>query len=269
MSSIEFSCLNCGKQYRVQSELGGKSCTCKCGQRMAIPYPVPHHPPSPAVNHWTETTAPPPSAKEQFAFAEDKDEDEEDEYDRYEKPTYSRSKRSDLGSANRIVAGIGAAMLLLGLFLPMLHGPFGLWLSFIDLPWKAINVGLNVAAADDDEGKGVRDNKLARRREPENKTPITVLAAAAASIIYPLGIFSIVGLSFLLICSGTKRNSFFMLGAAALLSTIVYGLVFLGLSTQKNIGLKMALTSPGFGWAVIFIGGLALTGAGLIRSERR
>ena len=103
--------------------------------------------------------------------------------------TYRRHRQSNIGSASRIVAGIGTAFLLIGLFLPMVNAPMGIWLSFIDLPWKAVSGGLSAAAeinenrdllepSEPREPRGrkrVTEKPVAERLEPRNETSKTLV----------------------------------------------------------------------------------------------
>ena len=190
-----------------------------------------------------------------------------------EPPIYPRSRRTKMGQANRIVAGVGAAMLLIGQFLPMVNTPFGLSMSFVDLPWKAVTVGLNAAAEAEERRGEPRQQRLPPRRDrSDQKTddaPAIVTAVVLIGILYPGCIFAMVAIAFFQICSGNSRGVFTMIGGLSLSATLGYGIALLALSAQKDFRIVMVFTSPGFGWAVVLIGALALTGSGMIRSDSR
>jgi hypothetical protein len=66
-----------------------------------------------------------------------------------------------------------------------------------------------------------------------------------------------------------RRGGLVVIGAISLIATVFYGIALLALSAQKDFGFIMAVTSPGFGWGLILVGALALTGSGMIRAESR
>jgi hypothetical protein len=198
--------------------------------------------------------------------------------DEYETPIPRRGRRGTIGQANRIVAGIGSSLLLIGLFLPMINFPFGIWLSFVDLPWKVTTIGVGQIADDFGEGadsfsrsRGFRGRAPSRSSWSDTDRQKSALAVfvAIASIGYPFVIFLTVGIAFLQICGGRKRGVLTILGTLSILSTVLYGLLLIALSTQEELRLTMLAVSPGFGWAVLLIGALSLTGSGLIRSQSR
>ena len=296
-SSIRFACPSCGKQYKAQPELAGKPCNCKCGQRMAIPHPCPENQlgQPPTVIDWSETSAPPPSklpqvpehldfdavtplatlpqVSEQFEYDAVEDDQESQHSDRYDQSAYRDHRKTNMGAANRIVAGIGAALLLIGLFLPMVNTPFGIWMSFVDLPWKAISVGLNAAAIADEESREPhKRTRTTERSESSSETSgksTIIMGVAVSAVLYPICIFSTIIGAFFLICVGRSSGGFVLFGGISLLSTILYGSALLALSAHKDFRVIMAFTSPGFGWGVLLVGALALTGSGMIRAESR
>ena len=171
------------------------------------------------------------------------------------------------------MAGVGAALLLIGQFLPMVHAPFGFWMSFVDLPWKAVTIGLNAAAQAEEERKKPDQRREAPRVNPTDKrsddAAVTLKAVVATAIFYPVCIFVLVAIAFFQICGGTSQGVFTILGGVSLFATIFYAVALLALSAQKEFRVVMVFTSPGFGWAVVSVGALALTGAGLISSNSR
>jgi hypothetical protein len=196
---------------------------------------------------------------------------DEDPDDRAELPPYRRSRRKRMGQGNRIAAGVGAGLLLTGLFLPMVTAPFGIWVSFIDLPWKAVTIGLTAAAeAEEDQGEARREHPP--RRDGANKTdgpPGIIVAVAAIAVLYPVCMSVVIAATCFQICAGTSRGAFTVLGGMSLLATLFYGISLLAISAQKDFRIVMIVVSPGFGWAVVLIGALALTSAGVIDSEPR
>jgi hypothetical protein len=149
-----------------------------------------------------------------------------------------------MGQTNQLLAGVGAALLLIGQFLPMLCTPVGLSVSFVDLPWKAVGVGAAARAG----------------------IPEVVLVIA---VLYPLCIFGFVVVAFSHIWGGTRPGTFTVLGEYSLMVTALYGGALLALPTRDEFRLVVVFTSPGFGWAVVSIGALVLLGAGKINHDSR
>jgi hypothetical protein len=177
-----------------------------------------------------------------------------------------------MGQASRMVASVGAAMLLIGQFLPMVHAPFGIWLSFVDLPWKAVTIGLNAANAGDEREERVAKQVSPRVDRPAEKpddTSRAVTTVAAIAILYSVCIFVVVAIAFFQICGGTSQGVFTLLGGVSLAATLFYGTALLALSARAEFRNLMVFTSPGFGWAIVLVGALALTGSGMMRSDSR
>lgn len=283
---IRFACPGCGKVYKAGDELAGRKTSCKhCGAIVVVPEsPVREVlygvalPPDGVVETEPEPEDRPPSPPSNpFEIDDDAPLDEPrrgyDSEPSYKPSSYRRSRRTAMGQANRIVASVGAAMLLIGQFLPMVHAPFGIWMSFVDLPWKAVTIGLNAAAnAEAERGEPDQKRILPRVDQPEKRSDAAfriVTAVVAIAVLYPVCIFVMVTIAFFQVCGGTSRGVFTMIGGISLSGTLFYGLALLALSTQKEFRVVMVFTSPGFGWAVVLIGALALTGSGMIRSDSR
>jgi hypothetical protein len=177
-----------------------------------------------------------------------------------------------MGQANRTVASVGAALLLIGQFLPMVNAPLGIWMSFVDLPWKAITIGRHAAKAKEKGGDSHQTRTPAQVDQSENKpsgASSTVMVVTAIAIFYPLCIFVLVAIAFFQICGGSSPGVFTLTGGISLAATLLYALALLALSAQKDFRLVMGILSPGFGWAIVSVGALALTGAGMIRPDSR
>jgi len=292
---IVFACPNpnCRKRYKVADNHAGKATTCtnpECGLRIQVPYPPCKPDPIPAdlidegtgavLKDWRDELSGPPSphrnqdAAPSYVQSTATQTAGYDDPPLYDEPLrYRRSRRGKLGQANRITAGIGGAMLLLGLFLPMVHAPFGIWMSFIDLPWKALTIGLNAAAnAAEERDLPRREQPPVRVQQPAKNADTAsgvVTAVAAASILYPLCIGGVVATTFFHVCTGRTRGLFAVLGGLSIVSTLLYAIALLALSTQNEFRVVMVFTSPGFGWAVVLIGASALTYAGVLRTDTR
>jgi hypothetical protein len=296
---IVFACPNpdCRKRYKVPDDRAGKTATCAnpaCGMRIQVPHPLPKPDPVPADLLDEETGAALKDWRDDQPEAKTRAREPEPEHDdppprrprrrpasaqRYEPSIFRPSRRTSIRQANRVVAGVGAALLLIGLFLPMVNLPFGIWMSFVDLPWKAVTIGLNVAAEAEEERGKPTQQRAPQRVEPPRRVggsekksddvPGVVTAVAAIGTLYPVCISVMIAAAFFQICGGKSRGAFTVLGGMSLSVTLVYGVALLALSTQKDFRNVMVFTSPGFGWAVVLIGALALTGSGMIRSDYR
>jgi hypothetical protein len=177
------------------------------------------------------------------------------------------------GPANRIVAGAGAGLLFIGLFTPMLHGPLGTWMSFVDVPWKVVTVGFMVAdeaskaAAEPSRPKAAPQPKASgTKADPKDAGKgFLALIVVIGSVLYPLVILAATVLCAIQISTGRSCGGFLFAGAACGIATAVYLFGILLLNSIEEIRFAMLATSPGFGWAIMFIGSMALVIAGLIR----
>jgi transcription elongation factor Elf1 len=290
---IRFDCPNCRTTYTVNRMSAGKAMDCRsCGSGMTVPAvgsaSVPVSPTAsaalltpPTVPEAIEASLPteriPRTSSQQVPAVRgwedpepdpDEPEAEPDLYpSRYERPNTNRP-------VNRMVAGIGTGLLFIGLFLPMVHGPMGFWMSFIDVPWKAVTAGFAIA----DE---IAESKPSRDPEPRSttKTPDrtrpdppkgAVLASLVviASVLYPLFVLGVVGFSTFLVAAGRSAKPWLFMGIATVVATLGYALAILLLSTISELRFVMALVSPGFGWAVLLIGALMVLIAGVIHPGR-
>jgi hypothetical protein len=177
------------------------------------------------------------------------------------------TQRRNAGPVNQTVAGIGAAILLIGLFLPMMSAA-GSWVSFIDVTWKAVTVGRILAESDDNttrpQGHGLEPLNQSDRKLSHAETALAVVGIIA--VLYPICILVLVAITFFQICVGKSRGVYAFLGGLALFATIFYGLALYALSTHKEFAFFAVLASPGFGWAVVLVGAVVLTIAGLIEA---
>src|SRR5262249_31491688 len=149
------------------------------------------------------------------------------------------------------------------------------WLSFIDVPWKAITVGFAVA----DEFKKSDSEPRSTFQPKQNPKPpdpkeaeharagLVVTLVGIGSVLYPLVILAAVVMSAILIASGRNRSGFLIAGIACVGATVLYGASILLLNSIEEMRLVMVLVSPGFGWAVMFIGSFMLIIAGVIRTK--
>ncbi len=179
-----------------------------------------------------------------------------------ESQTFRRIKQSTMPSGTRILAGIGSGMLLIGLFLPMINAPFGVWLSFLDLPWKALTIGRGeelIQRPDNDRKLPVEAEEADRPKVKPIPPEFSAImfAAMIGCVGYPLCIFAVIGVAFFLICSGRGRPVLGFMGIAALVGTILYGLALAALSSRNEFGLLLRVWTPGFGWGVVLLGCLA------------
>lgn len=264
---IRFECPACKTNYSVNRLSAGKEIDCRtCGGRLTVPgTPMPVESPRPAPEARISPAEPElvdvPSwkASEQESAAG---------YD----PPSPTDYRRQIGPGTRILAGVGAGLLFVGLFLPIIHGPTGFWMSFVDFPWKAVTVGF--AVADEITDRPTPSEARAARRVNDDIRPekpgrsALVLLVAAVAVVFPLAVMAVVGATAIQIASGTKPKSFFLAGVIALASTVGYAFVVLLLNTIPEFRLPMALLSPGFGWAVVLVGAAMLIVAGMVKADR-
>ena len=292
---IVFVCPNpaCRKRYKVSDKRAGRTAACAnpaCRMRIQIPHPFPLPEPVPAdlideetgalVKDWRDVTKETSRSRKRGtkpavdATAPKRSRMSDSPDSPLESSAYRRrGHRKSIGQSNRIIAGIGSALLLIGLFLPMVNVPLGIWMSFVDLPWKAATIGLNVVAeAGERRGEPTQNREshdVDRSGTKADGAAGLVTGVAAIGTLYPVCIFALIAVTFFQICGGTSRDTFTVTGGISFLATVLYGVALLALSTQKHFREVMIFTSPGFGWAVVMIGALAITGAGKIRSDSR
>jgi hypothetical protein len=156
----------------------------------------------------------------------------------------------------------------------MIHAPMGIWLSFIDMPWKAVTVGFavadEIADAQPDRTDSRRSDRKAERqvRPAEATKSMLVVLVGIGSILYPILILAIVGICAFQAGSG-RTVSFCMVGGTISLgATILYGIGILLLNSIQELRFVMVLISPGFGWAFMFIGSITLIVSGVFRRDR-
>jgi transcription elongation factor Elf1 len=276
---IRFECPGCGAAYTVNQVSAGKSMDCRsCGQTMTVPG---------ALGYRDESRPPPRPAALPVAPFDEREEpapppDPEPEPDPY--ISYPRARRAPNGPANRVVAGIGAGLLFIGLFLPMIHGPFGFWMSFIDFPWKAITVGFAIA----DEIKNAEPRRDRDPAPPRDPTPPTdrrdsdrgkaakepdgsalAVLVVIGSVLYPIFILAVLAFTGFQIAYDRAAASYLFAGVCCAGATLLYGLAILMLNAVQELRLVMAMLSPGFGWAVLFVGSFMLMVSGVIRPARQ
>jgi hypothetical protein len=184
---------------------------------------------------------------------------------------------------NRIVASVGAALVFIALFLPMVSGP-GLWLSFIDVPWKAVTVGF--ALVDEVTTRHRSEPEPAprgsfreeRRERAEPSEPVDPRKSAQAglivlvgigSVLYPLFVLAVLGFAGYQIATGRSARGYTGAGIVIAAATVLYAVGLLLLNSVPEMRRVMVLVSPGFGWAVLLVGAAALSAAGLIRLDPR
>jgi len=178
-----------------------------------------------------------------------------------------------MAQANQVVAGVGAALLLIGQFLPMVSLPFGLSMSFIDLPWKAVTIGLKLIAEDKERAEPRQQRTPQSVEQPVRKADDTSrtfsVVIVIMAVLYPMYIFAVVAIAFFQICCGNNPGIFAALGGLSFFATVLYGTALLLLSTQAGFRGAMVASSPGVGWAVVSIGTLVLTCSSMIGSNSR
>lgn len=269
---IRFDCPACRTGYTVNQASAGRSMACRaCGRPMVVPG-------APA------TPAPPRPSPARLPVAQYVEEDygpelEEPEYIPPPAPssylTPRPFTRAPNGPANRTVGGVGAALVLLALFLPMVTGPFGFWLSFIDVPWKAATGGFAVLDEVREEERTRPDPApLGDRRAPDRAETARpqgaefVVLVAIGAVLYPFLVLTAAGLAGCQVAAGQTCRGYFAAGLVIGAATAMYAVGLLLLNAVPETRLVMKLVSPGFGWAVMLVGSLALLAAEAIRLER-
>jgi hypothetical protein len=161
--------------------------------------------------------------------------------------------------------------MLIGLFLPMIHGPMGFWMSFIDVPWKAITVGFAISdevAKNDGDMPGLGGPKPGGPNKQANPKSALLMVVGIGAIVYPLVILALVAFSAIKIATGGKPFGFLLAGIASGGATVLYAGGLLLLNTIEELRIVIVMLSPGFGWAVMLIGAFLLLLAGMIRRGR-
>ena len=151
--------------------------------------------------------------------------------------------------------------------------PLGVWLSFVDVPWKVVTVGF--AVADEIAKRPDRDTTPQGDRPPsdqkatarDEKPPLIVLVGVGA-VVYPLFMLAVIGLVSIQVAGGKGSVRLLIPGIGSLGATLTYALSILSLNSVHELRFAMALLSPGFGWAVLFIGSIMITIAGGIRRDQ-
>lgn len=276
---FRFTCRECGKEHDVPSGYIGRPATCRCGLKLTI------SPPSHLViepDEWSERA--PPIRNPEI--------DLETQVVTPLRPEFTTEARAlpiqinpgsiidhevsyapidGIRRSNQALAGVGAALLLIGQFLPMVNAPLGVWMSFLDFPWKAASVVLRHSASrveDSEPNETARNRRNATRNSGKrNRVPMTVATTATVSIAYPIIVIVVVLITFGQILAGRNTGPFVLMGSVALSATLLYGAMILLLNTQKEFQLVMELISPGFGWGVVIVGALSLIASGFIRTR--
>src|SRR5262245_45391716 len=268
---IRFDCPSCRTSYTVNPASAGRSMDCRaCGQQMVVPgnptltRPAPA--PLPVARHVEEDYAPmPEDPRDATAPA---------------LPSYLTARpfsRAPNGPVNRIVASAGAGLVFIALFMPMVTGPFGFWLSFIDVPWKAATVGFAIVDEVRKEERRQpepaprRDRRADDRAESERRDGAAglVLLVALGSILYPLVTLGAAGFAGYKVACGRTARGYFAVGLVIGAATIMYAIGLLLLNAVPEMRMALILVSPGFGWAVMLVGCLALLAAGAVWLEGR
>ncbi|WP_157369818.1 MJ0042-type zinc finger domain-containing protein [Zavarzinella formosa] len=275
---IQFNCPVCKTAHTVDEEAAGQKTNCKsCGQRLQVP----GMPPRSKTIMADLGPAPGPDYSSRMPTGDSWPVPEPEPHSSESAHAPNRPISGAIGTTNRVLAGIGCVFLLMGLFLPMIQGPFGIWLSFVDVPWKAVTLGFAVA----DEIQSHRDKPDSRRGEPDivsrnspwksnpgdsksPEKPVLVIFVVVVSLVYPFFLIAIIVATVFQASQGRKAKTFLYLGIASLAATIGYALSFLSLNALPELRLLMATISPGFGWAVIMIGAVLVLIAGKGRTGR-
>jgi hypothetical protein len=173
------------------------------------------------------------------------------------------------------VASVGTGLVFVALFMPMVTGPYGFWMSFIDVPWKAATVGF--AIVDEIKKDQQRQPEPTPRRDrqvddradakpPDGRAGLVVLVAIG-SILYPIIVLVATGFSTFQVACGRTARGYFAAGLMVGTATVMYAVGLLLLNVVPELRLVLVLISPGFGWAVMLIGSLGLLAAGAIRLQ--
>jgi hypothetical protein len=244
----------------------------------------------PAHDHDTGNASPiglPPPAPTQHVYREEPADPNVSDYQEREAapgpepepppfPSYSPARPEMSGFANRIVAGVAAGLLFVGLFMPMVHVPLGHWMSFIDVPWKAVTVGFMVA---DEVTKAEPEPQRPRATVPTKAAPrkadpeeaknarkgLLFTLVVIGSVIYPFFIGAAVAFTAIQIATSRNRRGLAYAGGACAAATVVYAFGLLLLNAIEELRVAMLMTSPGVGWAVMLVGSVTLLVAGLVR----
>ena len=269
---IRFACPGCGTDYVVNRASAGRSMDCRsCGQTMTVPGGATHEDRPPLV----ESVALPVAS---FAETAERGPPPEPEPEGERDVNYPSPRRPPNRPVNRVVAGVGAGLLFIGLFLPMIHGPAGFWMSFIDFPWKAVTVGFAVADV-------IAKAEPRREREPmnppvrqdndqgqtakEEEGAVLAVLVGVGSVLYPVFILAVLMVTGLQIATGRTATAYLFAGIGCAGATVLYGFAVLMLNAIPVLRVVMAVLSPGFGWAVLFVGSFMLMVAGVMRPLRR
>lgn len=273
---IRFDCPHCKSTYTVNANNAGKPMGCKtCLRTITIPgTPPPAAPPEPEPTERHYRDDPDESANQNASDYREREEREPEPLPSLYQ-SYSRRRSEPTALANRVVAGIASGMLFIGLFMPMVHGPLGTWMSFIDVPWKAVTVGFMVAdKVTDSEPEPQRQRGNPQPRAQQKADPDAAKNAGKGllftlvmigSVIYPLLIIAAVGFTALQLATGRRRQGFVFTGGACAAATLMYAVGILLLNAIEELRVAMLMTSPGIGWAVMLIGSFALIIAGVMR----
>lgn len=281
--TIRFVCPACKTVYTVDAKVAGKKAACKsCGQRIQVPTPQPERSKTVLGEFFTESASPAepvlPLPVARFFEGNSPEIETQPEPEPYSTP-FVQPRASQNGVVNRVVGVVGASLLLIGLFLPMFTGPFGFWVSFIDVPWKAVTVGFAIV---DEVAKSASEDAKRKEDAPQTGRPRAakpntkndqrdtakggiVVLVAIGSVVYPIVVLAVVGLVAIQAASGRRLKAYFFLGILAGGSTIAYAMAILCLNTVEELRLALLLVSPGFGWAVLLVGSFAVLLAGAIR----
>jgi transcription elongation factor Elf1 len=269
---IRFDCPTCQTSYTVNRASAGKSMTCRtCGQAMVVPgssgprEAAPRHAALPVARAVEPENMP------------DNAPDNANDYgptlvaDPF--PVWRPGSRYPNATANRILAGVGTGLVFIALFLPMVNGPFGFWMSFIDMPWKAVTVGSAIADEITDERRepapAPRQERRKNDREDSGKAAKAglVVVVAILSVVYPLFVLALLGFSTFQIASGRTARGYFLAGLLIGAATVSYAVAILLLNAVPEMRVVMLVISPGFGWAVLLVGSVLLMASGLMRRE--
>jgi transcription elongation factor Elf1 len=276
VTPIRFNCPHCNTSYTVNRASAGKPMDCRsCLETITIPgTPAPASPPQPApTQHIYQGDATEP-ADPNVSDYQEREQEPEPEQTPY--LSYPAAQPQMSGFANRIVAGVAAGLLFVGLFTPMVHLPLGAWMSFIDVPWKAATVGFMVA---DEVSKADPEPQRTKAVVPRNAPPPKADPEAAknarkgllftlvvlGSVAYPFLIGAAVVFTAIQIATGRSRRGLVFAGGACAAATVMYAFGLVLLNAVEELRVAMLMTSPGVGWAIMLVGSVALLVSGLVR----
>jgi hypothetical protein len=173
----------------------------------------------------------------------------------------------------------GALLLVLGLFLPMVNLPLGISLSFVDVPFKVLTAAAGEESASYEHHRphddGPHNSSSANNSAPlasSGALPVVVLVCSVVAFPFIVGFCALLALILAFVQLGRRRAGclpvgFF--GVVLLLTTAFLMGALAWVLADPSLRLLLVVTSLGYGWAVLFIGGALLVAAPFVPAGRR